>query len=245
MFSLEARRPDGVGHAADVPPAVMGGPRHGDPRQRLARVELDADQLAVDARSAQRLERLLADVVLRLLLDQPLEARDVKRRVGEREVGAAVEDAGLDPPGLVRGDRPDRELLAGRHDRVPHLVAARPVEQVHLEPGHRRPAGPGDDDRDARRSRSGRTSSSAGRRCPRRRASPASAPRAAPAPGTGGRRGRRPRRRDRAARGRRARRGRRRSRRAASTTRSPRDAPAPGRSRSRRRAPSRACTCTA
>ena len=121
---LEAGRPDRVGDAPDEPPVVMRRPRHGDAREGLARLELDADELAVDALPAEPLERLLADVVLRLLLDQPLEARDVKRRVGEREVGAAVEDAGLDAAGLVRRDRPDRELLAGGHDRVPHVVAA-------------------------------------------------------------------------------------------------------------------------
>ena len=43
----------------------------------------------------------------------------------------------------------DVELLAGREDRVPQLVAAAEVEQVDLEPGDRGPAGPADHDRDA------------------------------------------------------------------------------------------------
>jgi hypothetical protein len=102
----------------------MRRPGDGDARDGLARLELDADELPVDALPAEPLERLLADVVLRLVLDEPLEARDVKRRVGDREVGSAVEDARLDAATLVRRDRPDRELLAGRHDRVPHVIAA-------------------------------------------------------------------------------------------------------------------------
>ena len=65
------------------------------------------------------------------------------------DVGAVVEDAGLDAACLARGDRADVELLPRLHDRVPQLVTAAAVEQVDLEARDRRPAGAADRDADA------------------------------------------------------------------------------------------------
>ena len=117
-------------------------------RQRVAG-DLDADELAIDALRADLLERRLADVVGVLRLDQPLEAHDLERLVGDGHVRAVVEDAGLDAARLARRDRPDVVRLAGLHDPVPQVAAARRVAQVDLVADLARPAGPADDDRDA------------------------------------------------------------------------------------------------
>ena len=117
-------------------------------RQRVAG-DLDADQLAIDARRADLLEGGLADVVGVLRLDEPLEAHDVERRVVDRHVRAVVEDAGLDPARLARRDRPDVVRLARLHQPVPQVAAARRVAQVDLVADLAGPAGPADDDRDA------------------------------------------------------------------------------------------------
>src|SRR4029079_13176856 len=116
-------------------------PRPSDARQRLRVVEVDADQLAVDALGPNALQRVLADVVLRLILDQALKAHHVEGGVLDRDVGAPVEDAGLRPARLVRRYRAGVVLGAGLHDRVPQLAATRAVEQVDLEARHGGPAG--------------------------------------------------------------------------------------------------------
>ena len=116
---LEPGRPDRVGHASDLLAVVWTG------QYPLisARSSSPSSSMPTSLRStplrAELLERGLADVVLRLVLHQALEAHHVERRVVERHVRAVVEDAGLDPAGLARRDRPDAELLARPHDRVP------------------------------------------------------------------------------------------------------------------------------
>ena len=116
-------------------------------REGVAR-DLDADQLAAHAASADLLERRLADVVGVLRLDQPFEPHHLERVVLDRHVRAVVEDAGLDPARLARRDRPDLVRPPGLHDPVPQVAAARRVAQVDLVADLAGPAGPTDDDRD-------------------------------------------------------------------------------------------------
>ena len=82
-------------------------------RERVAG-NLDPDELAADALRPDRLEGVLADVVGRLRFDEPLEPHDLERVVVDRHVRAVVEDAGLDPARLARGDRADPVRLARR-----------------------------------------------------------------------------------------------------------------------------------
>ena len=107
---------------------------HGrDTRERLGLVEHDPDEPAVDPFGARSLERVLPDVVLRLILHEALEPHDVERRVTRGHVGAEVEDPRLDPARFARRDRANRMLLARGHDRVPEIGATGPVEEVDLE----------------------------------------------------------------------------------------------------------------
>src|SRR5262245_27708575 len=146
---LEPRRPDQVG---DRPDRLAVGQRialaRELERERVA-LDLDADQLAADALDPDLLEGRLADVVRLLRLDQPLETHDLERVVVEGHVRAVVEDAGLDPPRLARGDRADVVGPAGVHDPVPQVTAARRISQVDLVADLAGPARPADDDRDA------------------------------------------------------------------------------------------------
>ena len=118
---------------SDLFPARGHVPVLGHLRPKLISLELDPDQLAIDALVTKLFQRSLTDVVLRLLFDQVLEAHHVERGVAEADVRAPVEDASLDPSGLARCDRPDVELLTRRRDRVPQLVAPVEVEQIHFE----------------------------------------------------------------------------------------------------------------
>ena len=99
--------------------------------------------------AADLLEGGLADVVGLLRLDQPLEAHDLERVVGDRHVRAVVEDAGLDAARLARRDRADVVGPAGLHDPVPQVAAAGGVAEVDLVADLAGPAGPADDDGDA------------------------------------------------------------------------------------------------
>jgi hypothetical protein len=92
-------------------------------------------------RRPDRLERVLADVVGVLRLDQALQAHDLERVVRDRHVRAVVEDPGLDPARLRRRDRPDVVRPAGVHDPVPQVAAARRVAEVDLVADLGGPAG--------------------------------------------------------------------------------------------------------
>ena len=145
---LEARRPDGVRHVSDLRRAGPDGPVLRHLGAEFVTLELDAHEPAIDSGASHLLQRGLPDVVLGLVLDEAFEPHDVEGRVAETEVRPVVEDPALDPTRLAGSDGPDVELLTGRGDRVPQVVAAS-VQQVHLEPGDRRPARAADHDRDA------------------------------------------------------------------------------------------------
>ena len=146
---LEPGRPDQVGHGADRLAARQRVALARELERERVAGDLDADQLAVDARHADLLERRLADVVGVLRLDEPLETHDLERGVVDGHVRAVVEDAGLDPACLARGDRADVVRLAGVHDPVPQVAATRRIAQVDLVADLAGPARPADDDRDA------------------------------------------------------------------------------------------------
>src|SRR5688500_8293894 len=122
----------------------MYGPELRHLGAELVAVELDADELPVDALRPDPLQRVLADVVLWLVLDEPLQTHHVQRRVGDRHIRAVVEDARLDTARLAGCDRLDTELLPRVGDGAPEFVALGAVEEVHLEAGDRRPPGAAD-----------------------------------------------------------------------------------------------------
>src|SRR6266536_1789284 len=75
---LQPRGPDGVRHLPDHLPVHRHRP---EPRQLGAEGvprELDPDQLALHAFAAEPLQRVLADVIMLLLLDQVLETHDLE-----------------------------------------------------------------------------------------------------------------------------------------------------------------------
>src|SRR5439155_21342108 len=130
--------------AADRP--EVGGPARRDHPPAL---DLDPDELAIDALPGEASERLLPDEILRLVeLDVPLQPGDVERRVLRADVGAVVEDAGLDPSGFARCDRADPERFAGFLDPSPEVIPARAVLEVDLVAHLAGPTGAGDHDRD-------------------------------------------------------------------------------------------------
>src|SRR6266550_3340313 len=145
---LQPRRPDRVREVADLVSALVGVPVFRHLRPELGPQQLDAHELPIDPFATDPFQRVLADVVLWLFLDQALEPHHVERGVGQPHVGAVVEDARLDPSRLARRDRPDPELLARVHDRVPEVVSTSSIQEVDLEPGDRGPPGPRDHDRD-------------------------------------------------------------------------------------------------
>src|SRR5436190_18400921 len=147
---LELRRPDRVGDAPDLVAVLEDRPHLRELRAELSdALELDAHELAGNALLPDLLERRLADVVLRLLLHEPLEPADLERVRREVHVGVVVVDPGLDAASLHRGDGADVELLPRLEDGVPELLALVVADQVDLETLHRSLAGAADDDRDA------------------------------------------------------------------------------------------------
>src|SRR5436190_360666 len=135
--------------STDPAPARQGVALARELERKGVACDLDADELSIHAPRADRLERGLADVVRLLLLDEPLEAGDVERRVIDRHVRAIVEDARLDPASLARRDRPDAVRLARLEHAVPQVATARRVAQVDLIADLARPAGPADHDGNA------------------------------------------------------------------------------------------------
>ena len=112
-------------------------------------VELDPDELARHALAPDPLERVLADVVGFLLLDQALQASDLERVGLEAEVRAPVEDAGLHASDVRRRRDADAVRLAGVEDPLPQVVAAAGVAQVDLVADDGRPSRSADHDGDA------------------------------------------------------------------------------------------------
>src|SRR6476659_8902511 len=148
---LQPWRPDRVREVANLVSTLERVPVFGHLRPELGPEQLDADELPVDAFATDPFQRLLADVILWLFLDQTLEPHHVERGVAQSHVRAVVEDARFDPARLARRDRPDPELLTRIHDRVPEIVSTGSVQEVDLEPGDRGPPGPRDHDRDPMR----------------------------------------------------------------------------------------------
>src|SRR4030095_12155932 len=79
---------------------------------------------------------------------RPLHAGPGERRVLPRHVVAVVEDPGLEPPLVARGDRADLRWTPRLHHAVPELGAARAVAQVDLVADLTRPPRARDDHRD-------------------------------------------------------------------------------------------------
>src|SRR3990172_1201096 len=117
----KARRPDGVRHVADLAPVLAHRPELLLLRQYALAVDLHADELALRALPADALQRLLADVVRLLRLDQALEAGHFERVVAPVEIGSPVEDPRLHAADVRGTGGPEFEGLAGLEDPVPQL----------------------------------------------------------------------------------------------------------------------------
>src|SRR5512132_4512045 len=136
----------GAHETADVLPVPAAAPEVLEPHPEGLAAQRHADELAVDALGRDPSERILADEV-GVELDQALHAGHVERRVLHRHVVAVVEDPGLEPPLVARGDRADPRWSSRLHHAVPELGAARAVAQVDLVADLTRPPRARDDHR--------------------------------------------------------------------------------------------------
>jgi hypothetical protein len=134
---------------ADAVAAPEGGPELDQLPPKGIALHLDAHQLPGYASSTDPLQRVLPDVVALLVLNEPLQAGDFEWVVGERHVGAIVEDARLDAAGLARGDRTDVVGSTGLHDPFPEVVAPIRVSEIDLVPDLPGPPRSPDHHRDA------------------------------------------------------------------------------------------------
>src|SRR5580765_3769799 len=75
---LQSRGPDRVREVADLVSALAGVPVFGHLRPELRAEQLDPHELPVDPFAAHPFQRVLADVILWLLLDQTLEPHHVE-----------------------------------------------------------------------------------------------------------------------------------------------------------------------
>src|SRR3989442_15709419 len=133
---LQPRRMDA---RSDVSAAAHRIARHVEIEPRA--VDLDPRQLLPDSLLLDAAQCGAPDELGRLVeLDHPLEPYFVGT-VLERHVDAVVEDAGFDAADVGGAGRRDAVGLAGRHDTVPQLGAARRLEEIDLVAELAAPAG--------------------------------------------------------------------------------------------------------